>query len=56
LTGWGNRGGVLARWAHELGSGNRSERVILEGVGADGALGRLAQSDEPGMQTTTARR
>lgn len=33
LVGWGNRLGVLSRWAHDIVTGNRSERVILEGVG-----------------------
>jgi NADH dehydrogenase len=47
LVGWGNRAGVLARWAYELGTRNRPERVILESVGAEGALDRLAHDDEP---------
>jgi len=46
LAGWGNRLGVLARWAYEAGTGNRSERVILEGVGT-GSLDELGRSDEP---------
>nr|MDQ2873705.1 NAD(P)/FAD-dependent oxidoreductase [Actinomycetota bacterium] len=32
LVGWGNRVGVLARWAFLLGSRTRSERVILSSV------------------------
>ncbi len=47
LVGWGNRVGVLSRWGYELGTGNRSERAILEGVGAAGVLDRVARSDEP---------
>jgi NADH dehydrogenase len=47
LTGWGNRAGVLARWAYQIGTRARSERVILEGVGAEDALGQLSHADEP---------
>jgi NADH dehydrogenase len=35
LVGWGNRVGVLARWAFLLGSHTRSERVILTSVHAE---------------------
>lgn len=36
LIGWGNRVGVLSRWAFDLVTRSRSERVILAGVsGAD---------------------
>jgi NADH:ubiquinone reductase (H+-translocating) len=56
LTGWGKRGGVLARWAYELGTSNRSERVILEGVGSEDGLNRLAHSDEPAAETLMAGR
>jgi NADH dehydrogenase FAD-containing subunit len=46
-VGRGNRAGVPARWAYELGTRNRPERVVLEGVGADGAWDRLALDADP---------
>ena len=50
------RAGVLARWGYELGTRNRSERVILEGVGAGSALARLARADEPAGVATGQQR
>jgi predicted naringenin-chalcone synthase len=49
------RAGVLARWVDELGTRNRSGRVILEGVGAGGALAQLARADEPAAGTGARR-
>ena len=37
LVGWGNRVGVLARWAFLLGSRTRPERVILSELHRDNA-------------------
>lgn len=51
LVGWGNRAGVLSRWAFDLVTRSRSERVILAGVGGGGALQELARRDEPGRET-----
>lgn len=50
LVGWGNRVGVLSRWAFDLVTRSRSERVILAGVGGAGALQELARRDEPGQR------
>lgn len=50
LVGGGNRAGVLSRWAFELLTRSRSERVILAGVGGAGALQELARGDEPGRE------
>ncbi len=47
LVGWGNRAGVLSRWAHDIVTHSRSERVILSGLGEGGVLDRLAHSDQP---------
>lgn len=43
LVGWGNRLGVLSRWAHDIVTGNRSERVLLEGVGEGGVVVRRSE-------------
>jgi NADH:ubiquinone reductase (H+-translocating) len=48
LAGWGNRAGVLARWAGAVATHSRAEQVILEGVGDTGTLDALARGDEPG--------
>lgn len=42
LVGWGNRLSVLARWGYALGTRNRSERVIVHGIGPAGAAGGTA--------------
>jgi NADH:ubiquinone reductase (H+-translocating) len=49
LAGWGNRAGVLARWATAMATRSRVEQVILEGLGDTGALAQLARADEPGQ-------
>lgn len=52
LIGWGSRVGVLSRWAFDLLTRSRSERVIVAGVGGAGALQELARRDEPGRRPT----
>lgn len=49
LAGWGNRAGVLARWARAVATRSGVEQVILEGLGDTGALAQLARADEPGQ-------
>jgi NADH dehydrogenase len=46
LAGWGNRAGVLARWAGEVTTHSPAAQVILEAVGNTGALAQLARTDE----------
>jgi NADH dehydrogenase len=48
LVGWGNRVGVLSRWAYNLLSKDRAEREMLGGVGSADLLPSLAHTDEPG--------
>jgi NADH dehydrogenase len=47
LAGWGNRAGVLARWAGEVTTHSPAAQVILEAVGSTGALAEVARADEP---------